>query len=35
MARATGRGNFSYVVTSSDFTLIGFGKSGTGVITVP
>jgi hypothetical protein len=35
MTRTTGRGNFSYTVTSSAFTLIGFGKSGTGVITVP
>ena len=31
----TGRGNFSYTVTSSAFQLIGNGKSGTGVITVP
>jgi hypothetical protein len=35
MLRAAGRGNFSYVPSSSAFTLIGFGKSATGVITVP
>jgi len=35
MQQAAGRGNFSYSTTSSAFTLIGFGKSATGIITVP
>jgi hypothetical protein len=35
MVSTGGQGNFSYSLTSTGFTLIGFGKGGTGVITVP
>jgi prepilin-type N-terminal cleavage/methylation domain-containing protein len=35
MQRTTGKGNFSYSVTSTGFVLTGFGKAGTGIITVP
>ncbi len=36
MTQATGKGNFSYTGGGSTvFVLTGFGKSGTGVITVP
>jgi type II secretion system protein G len=35
MVQASTRGNFTYTVTASAFQLIGMGKSGTGIITVP
>lgn len=35
MQKAAGKGNFSYALTASNFTLIGFGEKGTGIITVP
>ena len=35
MDQVAGKGNFSYGITSSGFQLVGFGKAGTGVITVP
>jgi len=35
MTQAAGPGNFAYGTASNTFSLIGYGKSGTGVITVP
>jgi type IV pilus assembly protein PilA len=35
MTQTSGRGNFSYATGTNNFTIVGFGKSSTGVITVP
>jgi hypothetical protein len=32
---ATSQGNANYTQTSTGFTLVGYGKGGTAVITVP
>jgi type IV pilus assembly protein PilA len=35
MVSAASKGNYQYNPTSANFRLIGYGKSGTGIITVP